>query len=144
MTPTLWGRIETRWLMIWTIGIGWVLLIGDWLPGSESRVNAYIGGFASLLLTAVVGTVWETIYHGLQQFRWDKDWPTGLGLIVGLPEGVTVYYLLSRGIPWSVPTISVEAFVWQFGSIWVLIWCFVNGPIRIFFPRWRFAGGRFE
>ena len=29
---------------------------------------------------------WEFLYHGLQQFRWEKDWPTLFGLSAGHPR----------------------------------------------------------
>lgn len=103
----------------------------------------YATGIATLVLVALVGSVWECIYHIAQQFRWDKDWPTLLGLLLGVPEAVVVYQLLARDIPWNVRQIDAVPYAWQFGSVWLAIWVFTNGPIRIFFPRWRFAGGRF-
>lgn len=144
MTPTLLGRIQTRWVMVWTVGVLWLLIIGPFLPMASAATVVYSNGLAALLLTAVVGTLWEFAYHAIQQLRWDKDWPTLLGLLVGLSEGFVVYRLLAMGIPWAVPGLSVAPFVWQFGTIWVAIWLVVNGPLRIFFPRWRFAGGRFR
>ena len=143
MTPTLWGRVQTRWIMIATVGVAWTLLVGPMLPMAGPTAGVYRAGAAALLLTAVVGTLWELIYHGLQQFRWDKDWPTGLGLVLGVSEGVVVYQLLARDIPWSVDGLAVGPFAWQFATVWIAIWAAVNGPVRVLFPRWRFAGGRF-
>jgi hypothetical protein len=27
-------------------------------------------------------------------------------------------------------------------STWIITWLFANGPMKIFFLRWRFSGGR--
>ncbi|MEM8746098.1 MAG: hypothetical protein AAGF91_05295 [Actinomycetota bacterium] len=144
MTPTLLGRLQTRWVMVWTVGLAWLLIVGPWLPlAGPTTANVYENGLAALVLVAVVGTLWELVYHGLQQLRWDKDWPTVLGLVLGVSEGIVVYHLLLNGLPWDIGRISPLPFAWQFGSIWVAIWAVTNGPIRILVPRWRFAGGRF-
>ena len=129
--------------MIWTVGLAWLVLVGPFLPFAGPIMGVYTNGLAALLATAVVGTAWEFVYHGIQQLRWDKDWPTALGLLVGLSEGFVVYQLLSFGIPWTVAGLAAAPFIWQFGTIWVANWVVVNGPLRIFFPRWRFAGGEF-
>ena len=39
------------------------------------------------LIVVVLGVGWELVYHLLMQFRWEKDWPTLFGLLVGVPEG---------------------------------------------------------
>jgi hypothetical protein len=41
--------------------------------------------FLVLLAVAVLGVVWELIYHFLMQFRWEKDWPTLFGLLTLVP-----------------------------------------------------------
>ena len=144
MTPTLLGRIQTRWVMVLTVGVAWLLAVGPWLPLAGPTIgNVYMTGFVTLALVAVVGTVWEFVYHLLQQLRWDKDWPTVFGLLLGVSEAAVVYQLLSRGVPVDVGPISPAPFAWQFGSVWLAIWAVTNGPIRVLFPRWRFAGGRF-
>lgn len=144
MTPTLAGRLQTRWVTLWTIGLCWVLLVGPALPlAGPTTAAVQMTGIATLLVVSVVGTAWEFLYHLVQQLRWDKDWPTLFGLLVAVPEGILAHQVLSRGIPWEVPGLSGVAFGWQFGTVWLVIWAVTNGPIRILFPRWRFAGGRF-
>ena len=144
MTPTLLGRIQTRWVLVWTVGLLWLLVVGPWLPlAGPTTATVWHTGLAALVLVSVVGTAWELAYHAVQQLRWDKDWPTLLGLLLGLSEGVVVYRLLQLGLPWQVDAITPAPFAWQFGTIWVVIWAVANGPIRVLFPRWRFAGGRF-
>lgn len=144
MTPTLLGRIQTRWVLLWTIGLAWILVVGPFLPLAGPTSGAvWLAGFRTLLVVSVVGTAWEFVYHGLQQLRWDKDWPTLFGLLVGINEGVVAYFLLRNGLPLAIPGLTVAPFVWQFGTVWLLVWAVSNGPIRVLFPRWRFAGGRF-
>ncbi|MEM1332076.1 MAG: hypothetical protein AAGG08_01345 [Actinomycetota bacterium] len=144
MTPTLLGRLQTRWVLLATVGLAWVLAVGPTLPLAEpDAARVRVVGVVTLAVTAVVGTFWELLYHVAQQWRWDKDWPTLLGLVLGLPEGAAVYQLLVRGVPVDVGTITPAAFAWQFGTVWLFVWAMVSGPIRIVFPRWRFEGGRF-
>ena len=40
---------------------------------------------------------WEFVYHFLQQFRWEKDWPSLFGLVTGVNEGALVWVLASAG-----------------------------------------------
>jgi hypothetical protein len=136
MTPTLWGRIQSRLLVVLVVGLAWTILVAPFLPsGGASLGEVYTVTIRAVVLTAVVGAVlWEPLYHLAQQFRWEKDWPTGLGLVTGLPEGFLVFLLLG-----SVPT---AAFLVHFTTTWLLIWFVLNGPIRVLLPRWRFRGGR--
>ena len=89
MTPTLAGRIQTRLVLLATVGIVWTLIIGLFVPRPDgaSAGDVYRALFTALLIVAVLGIVWETIYHGLQQYRWEKDWPTILGLVVAIQRG---------------------------------------------------------
>jgi hypothetical protein len=144
MTPTLLGRLQTRWVMVWTVGLLWLLAVGPLLPfAGPTNAAVYFAGLSTLVLVSILGTGWELVYHAAQQFRWDKDWPTLLGLVFGVTEGFVIYQLLSRGVPWSIGPIEPVPFAWQFGSVWAAIWVVTTGPIRILFPRWRFSGGRF-
>ena len=36
----------------------------------------------------------------------------------------------------------VLAFTFLFVSTWIVTWLFANGPMKIFFLRWRFNGGQ--
>lgn len=147
MTPTLYGRIQTRLVLLATVGVLWTLLIGPLLVGIMSDDDAGLGdvyrlAFGALVLVAVVGIVWELIYHGLQQYRWEKDWPTLFGLVLGLPEGIVTLLLLSAGLPWDVGDVPVGAYVVHFATTWIIVWLFANGPMRVVALRWRYDGGR--
>ena len=142
MTPTLNGRLQTRWVMLATVGVMWVLAVGPLLPGAGDGTEVRRIGLVALLVTAVAGCGWELVYHGLQQFRWDKDWPTLFALLVGVPEGVVVHRVLTGGVL-GVDAPEPVAFAWLFGTTWFAIWAIASGPVRVLFPRWRFNGGRF-
>lgn len=138
MTPTLFGRIQTRIFTCATVGGLWTLIVTPFLPRSPS----YKVTFTALGLVALLGVVlWEPIYHFLQQFRWEKDWPAMFILLEAIPEGVLVYLLLP---PLSdTPVVPWQPFVVLFVTTWLAIFVFVHGPIRVPFLRWRFRGGRF-
>ncbi len=140
MTPTLFGRIQTRLILLLTVGLAWTLLVTPLLPTGDTPVSeVYRTTIGALTIVAVVGAVaWEPIYHGLQQFRWEKDWPTGIGLVTGLSEGLATFLLLS-----TVRSVPGVAFVLHFATTWLLVWITVHGPLRIVTLRWRYRGGRF-
>ncbi len=144
MTPTLSGRIQTRIFLVATVGVVWTLLIGPLLdPLADGGLgDVYRLGFGALVLVALVGIPWELLYHGLQQFRWEKDWPTLFGLITGINEGIVVYLLLSAGVPWDVGDVPGAVFTLHFATTWIVIWLVANGPMRVVFIRWRFRGGQ--
>ncbi len=137
MTPTLIGRIQSRLILVLLVGLPWTILIGPFLPADGAPLTeVYRLTFTAVILVAVIGAVlWEPLYHLAQQYRWEKDWPTGLGLITALPEGLLVYRLLGADVP-------TAAFVWHFLTTWLLVWFVLHGPVRVLLPRWRFRGGR--
>lgn len=146
MLPTLNGRIQTRLLALSVIGFVVALLITPFLPtGSSSLGQAYRVTLSVLLATVVVGVLWELLYHLLQQFRWEKDWPTLFGLVTILNEGALIWVLVRYTtvvLPEHLRP-SLAAFLLQFVITWIVFWLIVNGPMRVVFHRWRFQGGRF-
>lgn len=145
MTPTLFGRIQTRIFLIGVIGSLWTLVVSPFLPDTPDDLgNTYKVTFAVLLVVGLAGIVWELIYHGLQQFRWEKDWPSFFGLLNGINEGIVIWLILVAG--WApgpagdgVPGLP---FVIHFSTTWIVTFLFVNGPMRVPALRWRFRGGR--
>ena len=88
MLPTLFGRIQTRIFVIAVIGGLWAHRHQPAPARATARVSdKYKAMYGVLLIVGVVGILWELVYHGLMQFRWEKDWPTLFGLVVGIPEG---------------------------------------------------------
>ncbi|MGY2150020.1 hypothetical protein ACW9HM_11160 [Nocardia gipuzkoensis] len=146
MLPTLNGRIQTRLLALSVIGFVVALIITPvLLTGSLSIGQAYRVTLSVLLATVLVGVLWELLYHFLQQFRWEKDWPTLFGFVTILNEGALMWVLVRYTtvvLPEHLRP-SLAAFGIQFVVTWVVFWLIVNGPMRVVFHRWRFQGGRF-
>lgn len=142
MLPTLNGRIQTRIFMLATWGVFWTLVLTPILPGDPD----YQITFVILLWVTILGVIWELIYHGIMQFRWEKDWPTLFGLLNIINEGILLTVLLKLDlIPWlgvDSSEVSLGAFWILFFIIWMSIWVWTNGPMRVPFIHWRFFGGR--
>lgn len=142
MLPTLNGRIQTRIFLLVVVGGLWTLAITPFLPGVTDLAEGYRNTFIVLLTVIVLGVLWEFVYHALQQFRWEKDWPTFFGLVTGINEGVLIWVLLAFGWVPGITAITAAAFVIQFVTLWLLVWLAANGPMRVPFVHWRFRGGR--
>ena len=142
MLPTLNGRIQTRIFLLATVGALWTLIITPVLPTGAPLGESYKTTFTVLGLIAVLGILWEFLYHGIQQFRWEKDWPTIFGLLTGINEGLLVWFLIAGGvIPW-IDSLPGPAYVIDFATTWFLVWLVANGPMRVPFLHWRINGGR--
>ena len=152
MTPTLLGRIQSRLFLLATVGSIITLLIVPVLPvqidgqgasGIDDLGGSYAIAFTALAVVAVLGVVvWEPLYHLLQQFRWEKDWPTLFGLLTGINEGILAWFVLQWLQPEGGVRIEVGGFAIMFSVIWIGVFLFANGPMRVVFLRWRFRGGR--
>jgi hypothetical protein len=148
LTPTLSGRIQTRIFLVLVVGLPWTVLVTPLLPvpGSTQLQSVYRVTLTALAVMVVVGVAWDALYYGLQQFRWDKDWPSCFGLLNGINEGVTTWVglhlvgVLSGSYGSSNPMFT--AFSILFSSTWILAWLTTQGPMRVLLPRWRFRGGR--
>jgi hypothetical protein len=140
--PTLNGRIQTRIALLLVVGGLWTLLITPILPGVDDVGDGYRTTFAVLFVVLVLGVAWELLYHLLQQFRWEKDWPTLFGLVTAVNEGLLVWLLFDLGaVPGNIE-LPLSAFLVHFGTTWLVVWLVANGPMRVPFLRWRFRGGR--
>lgn len=141
MTPTLLGRIQSRTFVVCTAALLWTLLLTPLLPmGFMPLSDAYRATFTALFLVLLLGIVlWEPLYHFLQQFRWEKDWPAMFTLIEGVPEGWLVYLVLTGILGLDVP---VGSYVLHFATAWLIVFGCLHGPMRVLFLRWRFRGGR--
>jgi hypothetical protein len=138
MTPTLYGRLQNRVFIFATLGVAWTLLITPFLPDRGRLSTAYGVTFRVLLIVAVAGLGWELVYHGLQQFRWEKDWPTLFALLVGINEGITAWFIAKA---FDVPVLAAP-FLVHFVTTWLVIWLWLIGPMRVVNIRWRYRGGR--
>lgn len=142
MTPTLVGRIQTRIVILVTVGALWTLLITPVLPGIDDVGEGYRVTFTALAIVLVVGLLWELLYHWLQQFRWEKDWPTLFGLLTGVNEGIVTWFILVALLG-DAASVTLAQFLIHFTTTWVAVFLFLNGPMRVVNIRWRFRGGRF-
>ncbi len=156
MLPTLNGRLQTRIFMLVVFGGIITLLITPVLPDGAPGLPGFDGDFYRitfiiLATVLVLGILWELLYHLIQQFRWEKDWPTMFGLITAINEGALVWLLLELGLVPGLPEPLGEgdppaSFFWaffiDFSVIWFVIWLWTNGPMRVPLIRWRFQGGR--
>ena len=140
MTPTLVGRIQSRLFLLFTVGLLWTFVVVPVLPRFGAPLGEVYGiTITAIILTAVLGIGWELLYHLIQQYRWEKDWPILFGLLTGFNEGVVVYALL---IALFTPAPRFPTFFVHFVTTWVLVWLVAVGPFRLFLLRWRFRGGR--
>ncbi len=136
MTPTLIGRWQTRLVMILTLGVIVTAAFAATRDGPFFPTLGYVLGF---------GLVWDILYILVQKLRWDRDWPAVFQVANGIVEGLLIFWLIaSIGLP-GIPRGSVgpATFAAHYGLVWLTIFVWVQGPMRVFFPRWRFHGGRF-
>lgn len=142
MTPVWLGRIQTRWFLLATVGLVWNIIFTPFLTliaGGASIGDLYKVTLGALVVTALLGLVTESIYHFLQQFRWEKDWPAIFILLEGIPEGLIVFFILQQFVGFDIPPL---AFAVDFATTWVLVFFTAHGPMRVPFLRWRYRGGR--
>lgn len=145
MTPTLFGRIQTRLFLLATVGVVWTVIFAPFLPtqvaGANRLRDLYTIAFVALGLVALFGIAWEFLWHFLMQFRWEKDWPAMFILLQAIPEGLVVYFVLQNVV--SVETqVGALAFWLIFGTTWLWVFVAAHGPMRVLTIRWRFRGGR--
>lgn len=150
MIPTLSGRIQTRIWLILFVGIPWTLIITPILPNQRdltggSLVDTYKTTFTVLGIVLALGVLfWEWIYHLLQQFRWEKDWPVMFTFFEVINEAI-VAFVVFKALDFDTKfgaTATNATFWWHVVSTWMVMWLFVLGPIKVLFIRWRFRGGR--
>jgi hypothetical protein len=145
MVPTLWGRLQTRLVLLTLVGGLVTAVLAPLLPVAAPLADKYGTAFVVLAAVAVLGLGWELIYQLLMQWRWEKDWPTLLGLLTLVPEGGLVWWLNRAGALPGPPTpVPPLAFAVDFLAVWLAVWATANGPVRAVCLRWRFHGGRFR
>jgi hypothetical protein len=153
MIPTLNGRYQTRLFLIVFVAVPWTFVITPFLPhrggGSFTDVakHLYPVTFAALAVVLILGWVlWEWVWYLLQLCRWEKDWPSMFFLLQVIPEGTLAYVVLrALGIPQhhtSGVATEYATFIVHILTTWIVIFLFVEGPIKVLFIRWRFRGGR--
>lgn len=138
MLLNLSGRIITRIVVTLLVGGLVTAILTPLLPHDPDWADT----FTVLVAVTVLGIGWELIYHGIQQFRWEKDWPTMFGYLTMLNEGALLWLLIKLGAVPGVPEeLPFSTFAILFFIVWNVVWLWVNGPMRVPFIRWRFRGG---
>ncbi|WP_414577617.1 hypothetical protein [Anabaena sp. CCY 9402-a] len=142
MTPTLFGRWQTRLLLLSTVGVLVSLPFAMGLIGGPpDSIYFWILGYV-----AIFGLGWDVLYNYLQKFRWDRDWPAAYQLLAGIWElvfvfcGVKIFGFLPAPIPKD--SIDLDAFVLHYSVVWLSVFIASQSIMRILFPRSRFRGGQ--
>lgn len=139
MTPTLFGRWQTRLFLLATIGV----LVT--LPFCLGIIEPNFGTGYYLILgyVAILGCIWDILYNYLQKFRWDRDWPGALQLVAGIWEAVFIAGSVKLGILPGVPSeLPLFWFFLHYSVVWLSVYIGSQTIMRILFPRWRFRGGQ--
>lgn len=130
MIPSLVGRLQTRLFSMGTVALAWTLFY-VWITPVGLADGLYV-----LAGATVFGLCWEFLYQAYQNTRWDKDFPSGLFLVMGLVELIPVLALA------AILELSLGYVAAHFLIAFVLVFLFIQGPIRVIIPRWRFRAGR--
>jgi hypothetical protein len=90
------------------------------------------------------GVLWDVLWITLQKLRWDRDWPAAFQVGTAIIEGIWLYAILSTfGLPMVARgAVTLSVFAVQYGLVWLLTFLWVQGPMRVVAPRWRYQGGR--
>lgn len=140
MTPTLFGRWQTRIFLLSTVGILVTIPFAlGWIGNNASLIYFWV-----LFYIGLFGLAWDCIYHFLQQFLWDHDWPGILQLGAAVVEAIFLLVLIIFfGLPNIVPTdLNVGLFFLHYSAVWIAVYLAAWVVMRLLFPRWRFRGGR--
>ena len=86
MTPTLFGRWQTRLLLLFTVGLFVSLPFAIGLIGSPP---GYVY-FWIIFYVAIFGLGWDVVYDRIQKYRWDRDWPAVYQLFAGIWEFIFI------------------------------------------------------
>ena len=132
MTPTLFGRWQSRFFLLGTVGslttLLFAVLFRSLIP------------FILLAVVMLLGLGWDVVYNRLQKRRWDRDWPPTLQLAAGVAEGLALAGLLygARLLPAPPPT----QFILHYTAVWLTTFLASQSLMRLLFPRWRYHGGQ--
>ena len=144
MTPTVFGRWQTRFFLLFTFGA-----IVTYIYAS------FMGNFRMLFIILsyvfFIGLAWDVLYYYLQHYRWDSDWPPVYQLIAGVVEGIFLWLLIAgllpvqflglAGLPGIDVTLKANDFITHYSSVWIVTFLAAQSIMRIIFPRWRYMGG---
>jgi hypothetical protein len=138
MTPTLFGRWQTRLLLLATVGVLVSLPFVMAAPDSEKGIY-----FVILAYVAIFGLLWDVIYDQMQKYRWDRDWPAAYQLFAGIWEMLFVLCGVKLiGLPAVPKELPIQLFLLHYSLVWLAVFITSQSLMRIIFVRWRFHGGQ--
>lgn len=142
MTPTLFGRWQTRLLLLFTVGVLVSIPFAMGLIASSPGI-VY---FWILVYVAIFGLGWDVLYDKIQKYRWDRDWPAVYQFFAGIWEMVFVFcgVKLLGFLPIPIPKeeLSPGVFFLHYSFVWLAVFIVSQSLMRIVFVRWRFRGGQ--
>ncbi len=146
MTPTIYGRWQTRVLLLSIIGFIVSLLLAYFFPSFDLVTLIIV-----LLYVTILGLGWDILYNFLQQLRWDHDWPPAFQLAAGIWEALFLWLLFQADFFWHAlgakgpygitPDLTLTQFTIHYSLVWFTTFLASQGLLRIIFPRWRYNGG---
>jgi hypothetical protein len=143
MILSLRGRLETRLFLTLAVGLPVSILTTALrrTPGG-TMLGAQRSNLVLIAAMGLLGLAWEVLYHGLQQLRHDRDWPSLFAFAV---LGVEIWplWVISARLPHGLggqPTLT--RLLGTTAPVWLVMWAFAQGPMRVLFIRWRLHGGR--
>ena len=143
MTPTYLGRIQTRAFLLLTGGL--VITFFYALLGALAAGPAgFVIPFVILFFVLFAGLVWDAIYILIQRLRWDRDWPIAFQFATGFFEmfPALFLYIILVLLAGNLTFGLLLLFLFHYWTVWWMVYIASQGPMRIFFHRWRFRGGR--
>lgn len=136
MIPTLAGRWHTRILLLGTVGL--VITLGFGLLFDDMLTPLALLGYV-----VVIGCGWDILYNYLQTLRWDRDWPPIFFVAAGILEGGLLWLLVKLvTLPGISAALTINQFVAHYGTVWLVTFLLLLGPLKVFLLRWRFRGGQ--
>jgi hypothetical protein len=147
MTPTLFGRWQTRILLYLVLGLPITLLYSLYL--NRWTWPPFWDPFVFLSLILALGLVLDILYIQLQNLRWDADWPFAFQFVVSIGEFLLVWWLMSEGWFDSLLVdgggrIPFTTAAYHFACVFVPSFVALLGFLQIFFVRWRYKGGELD
>ncbi|MFP4324002.1 MAG: hypothetical protein ACLFTK_16225 [Anaerolineales bacterium] len=136
MTPVLSGRWQSRLFLMGTVGVIVTFFFG-------LLFDDFVTVYALLGYVFVVGALSDVAYNYIQTLRWDHDWPPLVFVATGVWEGLVVF-LLTRlvNLPGVADDLPALNFLAHCTTVFVAIFIVNWGPMKVFFPKWRYRGGR--
>ncbi|NJR17507.1 MAG: hypothetical protein HC785_18530 [Calothrix sp. CSU_2_0] len=139
MTPTLYGRWQTRIFLLMTIGVIVTL------PFALGYIGIGTSGiyFWVLFYAGIFGLTWDILYNWLQKFFWDHDWPGVVQFCACIVEGILLSLLIQLNLLPNIPQpeFNLQWFVIHYSTVSIFAYLTAWVIMRLFFPRWRFRGG---